>query len=196
MLIWGGQFAAAMSDVIEIESKTGKGFLNPPVGLAGWMIGLGVWGLALGILNIIGLAYPGDLKISWAGFLTVGLLGEGVVYNTAYHPLSDTFFLALCGMVAGIGIKTLNESESGLEAWLKALILNDTWPAMVSFEDGWARTMGAWCMMIGLVFYLSWGILYTGWVDPGVYSVFAALFAFGFALADSSRYLDAPIPKE
>jgi len=51
-------------------------------------------------------------------------------------------------------------------------------------------------MMVGLMFYLSWGILYTGWVDPGVYSVFAALFTFGFALVNSSRYQDAPVPKE
>ena len=185
-----------MSDVIEIESKTTERFLYPSEGLAGWMVGLGFWGLGLGVLNILGLAYPGELKVSWAGFLTVGLLGEGVVYNTAYHPLSDTFFLAICGLLTGIGIRALKESESGLEGWLKALIINDTWPAMVSIEYGWARTMGAWFMVVGLVFYLSWGILYTGWVDPGVYSVFAALFAFGFALVNSSRYQDAPVPKE
>ena len=185
-----------MSDVFEIESESSEGFLYPPEGLAGWMVGLGFWGLGLGILNILGLAYPGDLKVSWAGFLTVGMLGEGVVYNTAYHPLSDTFFFAICGLLAGIGIRALKESESGIKGWLKALFINETWPAMVSIEDGWARTMGAWFMVVGLVFYLSWGILYTGWVDPGVYSVFAALFAFGFALVNSSRYQDAPVPKE
>ena len=188
-----------MSDEFEIVSeKTPTSLFNPPMGLAGWMVGLGSWGLILGFLNLAGMAYPGDLKISWAGFLTVGIVGEGLVHNTSFHPVSDSVFLLICGSIAGMGIKALNDNhDSGFGGWARGLIMNSTWLALFSTEDGgWERTIGAWCMLVGLMFYLSWGILYTAWVDPGVYSVFAALFVFGYALSGLPDYHDAPVPKE
>ena len=32
---------------------------------------------------------------------------------------------------------------------------------------------------MGLVFYISWGILYNGWFDMGVYAVTIVLVGFG-----------------
>jgi len=187
-----------MSDDFEPSTKdVPNSLLNPPRALAGWMTGLGLWGLTLGILNIMGMAYPGEMKVSWAGFLTVGILGEGVVYNTDFHTVSDTVFLLGCGFITGVGIKALNETEGGVDGWFKSLVINDKWTALVSFEEGgWEKTMGAWCMLIGLAFYIGWGIMHTAWVDPGVYSVFAALFIFGYALSGMPDHHDAPVPKE
>ena len=186
-----------MSDEFEIEAKEGAGsLLNPPLGLAGWMAALGLWGLSLGFLNILGMAFPGELQISWAGFLSVGLFGDGVVSNTGFHPISDSIFFIGCAAISGIGLRALNDSDVGVDGWAKGLIFNDTWPALFTFDNGWERSIGAWSMLIGLIFYLWWGFTYTGWVDPGVYSVFVALFAFGYAMASISDHVDATVPKE
>jgi len=34
-------------------------------------------------------------------------------------------------------------------------------------------------LIIGVVFYISWGILYDGWFDRGVYAVTIVLVGFG-----------------
>lgn len=36
-------------------------------------------------------------------------------------------------------------------------------------------------LIIGLVFYISWGVLYNGWFDRGVYAVTIVLVGFGVA---------------
>ena len=43
--------------------------------------------------------------------------------------------------------------------------------------------MGAWCLLLGVINYLYFGLCATGWIDPGVYSVtIGLLMAFGFGL--------------
>ncbi|MDI6708416.1 MAG: hypothetical protein QMD21_05285 [Candidatus Thermoplasmatota archaeon] len=34
-------------------------------------------------------------------------------------------------------------------------------------------------LTVGLVFYISWGILFGKWLDPGVYAVTVVLVGFG-----------------
>ena len=45
----------------------------------------------------------------------------------------------------------------------------------------------AWCLLLGLAFYLYFGIAHKGWIDVGVYSVTIALMAAGVALNHASR---------
>ena len=47
--------------------------------------------------------------------------------------------------------------------------------------------MAAWCLLLGLAFYLYFGIVSQGWIDVGVYSVTIALMAAGVALDHASR---------
>ncbi|RPG68873.1 MAG: hypothetical protein CBC59_005605 [Euryarchaeota archaeon TMED99] len=47
---------------------------------------------------------------------------------------------------------------------------------------GWNKLFGAWSLLLGFLFYFVYGILYTGWIDIGVYSMSIALIAFGLAL--------------
>ena len=35
--------------------------------------------------------------------------------------------------------------------------------------------------ILGIYFYISWGILYNGWFDIGVYSITVVLLGFGLA---------------
>ena len=43
------------------------------------------------------------------------------------------------------------------------------------------------CLLLGLAFYLYFGIAHKGWIDVGVYSVTIALMAAGVALNHASR---------
>jgi hypothetical protein len=84
-------------------------------------------------------------------------------------------------------MKVINET-SGVSEWATSLIVNDTWTALADPSvGGGQRTMAAWCLLLGLIFYFWFGINYSGWMDVGVYSVTIALVASGFALNHASR---------
>lgn len=182
------------------ESSSGNPFsslLNPSRSVASWYAGLGLLGLFIGILNMVGMSHPNpDIKISWAGYLTVGMFGEGYVYNTGFHPVGDSVFFIIVGLLTAIGLKTINESEGGVGAWFQSLFGEDVWGALVSSEEGTNRSLGTWLMLVGIVFYIYWGILYSGWVDVGVYSVAAALFFLGYGMKGAADFKDAEVPLE
>lgn len=182
------------------EASNGGPFgflLNPSRAAASWYAVLGILGLFIGILNMIGLSHPNpDIKISWAGYLTVGQLGEGYVYNTGFHPIGDTVFFIITGVITAIGMKTIAASEGGIGGWLSSLFGEELWGALVTSEEGTNRTLGAWLMFVGIIFYISWGVLYSAWVDVGVYSVAAAFFLLGYGMKGAADVKDAEVPLE
>ena len=161
---------------------------NVPV-YASAMVFLGVWGLVLAALNMFSMAHP-TYHVSWGGLLTFeatnAAFGEA---KDGFHfeVLGDTIFIAACLGLIAFGTRTVNQNGS-MADWVKGLLINDTWPALNDPSlGGGQRTMAAWCLLLGLAFYLYFGISHSGWVDVGVYSVFIALMASGFALNHASR---------
>lgn len=189
-LIMGMKVAVNMSET-ESVSQSGlmNSIMNPSMGLAKFYFGIGLWGLVLAILNLMGMVHPTQ-KVSWAGMLTINWT------NNAFHPLtenpgfvaSDAVFILICGGIFALAMKKFSASEGGVAGFFQSMIKNDLWPSLVSLgEGGMQRTAGAWCILIGLMFYISWGIQFTTWIDPGVYAVSIALLAFGFALDYASK---------
>tara|TARA_B100000524_G_scaffold271510_1_gene149760 strand:+ start:2014 stop:2562 length:549 start_codon:yes stop_codon:yes gene_type:complete len=173
-----------MSDDVTGQTMTG----NVPV-YASAMVFIGVWGLVLAGLNMFGMAHP-TYHISWGGLLTFeatnAAFGEA---KDGFHfeALGDTIFIAACAGLIGFGSKIIGERRE-LGGWVKGLIVNDTWPALNDPSlGGGQRTFSAWCLLLGLGFYLYFGIAHQGWIDVGVYSVTIALMAAGFALNHASR---------
>ena len=184
----GPPVGVAMSEDANDASKDGllQSILNPGPVLSPWFFGLGSWILLLGILNVLVMAHPTG-KISWVGFLSLGEVGQILMTDSTqqgFHLVGDSIFLGFGLVLIGLGAKGINNNvEGGLSQWLKGLVINDLWPALMSSEEsGWRKTFSAWLLVLGFVFYIYWGIMYTGWVDPGVYAVAAALIGFGFAL--------------
>ena len=68
------------------ESDTGKDFvsmlLNPSSTAANWYASIGIFGLFLGILNILGHIHP-TYHVSWGGLLTFE------AWNAAFEPKSE-----------------------------------------------------------------------------------------------------------
>jgi len=153
------------------------------------MVFLGAWGVLLAALNMFSMAHPTQ-HVSWGGLLTFEMtnaaFGEAID-GFHYEVMGDTVFLAACFALIGFGLKTINQHHD-VPSWLKGLLINDTWPALndVSIGGG-QRTTAAWCLLIGLAFYFYFGVLHSGWIDVGVYSVTIALVATGFALNHASR---------
>jgi hypothetical protein len=177
-----------MSETEKGEAEGGfiNSILNPGRTISIWFFALGAWILLVGILNVLVMAHPSG-KISWVGFLSAGTLGQILFTETngqGFHILGDGAFLTMGLVLIGIGAKGINTNfEGGMAAWLKNLFVNDYWPAMMNTEDGgWRKTISSWLLAIGIIFYFYWGFAYTGWIDPGVYSVAAALIGFGIAL--------------
>jgi hypothetical protein len=169
-------------------SKNFKMTGNVPV-YASAMVFIGVWGLVLAGLNMFGMAHP-TYHISWGGLLTFeatnAAFGEA---KDGFHfeALGDTIFIAACAGLIAFGSKIIGERRE-LGGWIKGLIVNDTWPALNDPSlGGGQRTFSAWCLLLGLGFYLYFGIAHQGWIDVGVYSVTIALMAAGFALNHASR---------
>ena len=160
--------------------------LNPSRIMANWYVTLGVFGIFLAILNIFGWIDP-NYHVSWGGLFTFEatnaafeILGEDAGPKLV---LSDVIFIGLCAAISAMGIRTIMNDELGLDGWFKGLFINDTWPALVDPDiGGWNKLFGAWSLLLGIVFYFFYGIIYTGWIDIGVYSISIALIAFGLAL--------------
>lgn len=174
------------SDMTE-TSNEGRGLVkmvvDPSSVTARWFVGLGVWGLVLALLNLMGMAHPG-YRISWAGVLSMGRLNEAFEAHATAPAFvaSDLVFIALCGGMVALGFRTIASEEGSVAGFFRSLVDNSTWRALGSAEGGLAHTVGAWCLLVGLLFYVIRGAMHTNWFDPGVYAVSAVLVAFGFAL--------------
>ena len=135
------------------------------------------------------MAHP-TYRVSWGGLLTFE--ATNAAFGDAkdgfhFEVLGDTIFIAGCIGLIVLGSRIVNERHSVAD-WAKGLLINDTWPALNDPSlGGGQRTMAAWCLLLGLAFYLYFGIAHRGWIDVGVYSVTIALMAAGFALNHASR---------
>ena len=173
-----------MSDNANAQSNTEK----VPV-YASIMVCVGLWGLMLAVLNMVGVIHP-NYHVSWGGLLTFeatnAALGEAKD-GFHYEVLGDTIFIAGCAGLIALGTKFINQRQPVAD-WFRGLVINDTWTALNDTSvGGGQRTMAAWCLLLGLAFYLYFGISYKGWIDVGVYSVTIALMAAGVALNHASR---------
>ena len=166
---------------------------NPSKALANWYFWLGSLGLLLAILNILGIIHP-NYRVSWGGLFTFELTNAAFDdKDTApFIVASDAIFIALCGGLVYLGSKTLS-AEDGLGEWLTSMAKSDWYNDLVDMKDGgWSLIIGTWCIMGSIVFYFWWGILHTGWIDPGVYSIAIALMATGLI----SRKMSTLTPEE
>ncbi|MEC8764635.1 MAG: hypothetical protein VXX40_05485 [Candidatus Thermoplasmatota archaeon] len=171
------------------DDETGQAVDGKVPVYASALVFLGVWGLVLAALNMFSMAHP-TYRVSWGGLLTFE--ATNAAFGDAkdgfhFEVLGDTIFIAGCIGLIVLGSRIVNERHSVAD-WTKGLLINDTWPALNDPSlGGGQRTMAAWCLLLGLAFYLYFGIAHRGWIDVGVYSVTIALMAAGFALNHASR---------
>ena len=184
-----------MSDMDDSDDGFVQMVMNPSRTLSNWFVGLGALGIFLAVLNLAGEIHP-NYRVSWSGVLTFEITNKAFedMSTAPSFVLSDIVFIAICGLFAGLGLKTINSHEGGLGTWFKSIFVNQTWMSLADPDlGGWYKTTGAWCLLLGIVNYLYFGICATGWIDPGVYSVTIGLMAFGFALGYAAN---APEPED
>lgn len=177
-----------MSDAAEEETT---GFLIPSARISGWLFILSSWGILLWLLNLLQMATPTGDKVVWSSILSIGLVGgDYISSNPEFRPYSDGLFIILCLFANILAVRgIMSNVEDGIKGWFINL-KNYFWPSIVdvSTSGGIRKTVSVWFIIIGMVFYAVTGILYCGWVDPGVYSVAAPFIVFGWAfgkLADA-----------
>ncbi|MDP6333908.1 MAG: hypothetical protein QF479_04655 [Candidatus Poseidoniaceae archaeon] len=158
--------------------------MNPSKTLANWFVSFGLLGLFLAVLNLTGCIHP-NYRVSWGGVFTLEATNKafGTLEDASAFVASDAIFMALCAGLVFLGYRTLNQEDGGIAGWFKSIFVNETWPALADPSvGGWSRLAGAWCILLGVVNYLYFGLKSIGWIDPGVYSVTIALLGFGLAL--------------
>jgi len=175
----------------EAEDGEPAGFLILSARLSGWLFILSSWGILLWLLNILQMATPTGDKVVWGSILSIGLLEPNYLSdNPAFRPFSDGIFLVILIIGTTLSVRgILSNVEGGMKGWFMG-IKDVFWPSLVdvSTSGGLRKTVSVWFILIGLVFYFTTGILHSGWVDPGVYSVAAPCIIFGWAfgkLADA-----------
>jgi hypothetical protein len=178
------QVANFMSENNDDSKSILEMIMNPNKTLANWFVSIGLLGLFLAILNLAGCIHP-SYRVSWGGVFTLEVSNKafGTLEDASAFVVSDAIFMALCAGMVFLGFRTINQEEGGVSSWLKSIFVNETWPALADPSvGGWSRLAGAWCLILGVVNYLYFGLNATGWIDPGVYSVTIALLGFGLAL--------------
>lgn len=153
---------------------------NPSKALANWYFWLGSLGILLAILNLIGEIHP-NYRVSWGGLLTFEFTNAafGDKETAPAFVASDAIFIALCGGLIFLGSKSL-AGDNSMGEWLTSMLKNDWYTDLVDIKDGgWSLVFGTWSAFLSIVFYFYWGIMHTGWIDPGVYSISIALMAVG-----------------
>ncbi|MBJ23389.1 MAG: hypothetical protein CMB64_01845 [Euryarchaeota archaeon] len=156
-------------------------FLVPSERISGWLFILSFWGVLLWILNILQMATPTGDKVVWASILSIGLVGgDYLTTNTDFRLYSDGIFIILCASANLLSIRGIMANvDGGMTGWLMN-VRDNFWPALVEFAN-LRKLISVWLIIIGILFYVITGVLYGGWVDPGVYSVAAPCVIFGWA---------------
>jgi hypothetical protein len=152
--------------------------LNP---ISHWFMAIGLWGILLAVLNMFGKVHP-TYHVSWGGLLTFEFT------NKAFEPISDGVqitasdgvFLLICLALIYTAFKNINQSI-GFSSWFRGLFFNETWKSLGGGNEI-QRTIAAWCLLLGIIFYFWYGIQHAAWIDVGAYSVTIALVGFGFAM--------------
>ncbi|RJU81461.1 MAG: hypothetical protein DWB99_06145 [Candidatus Poseidoniales archaeon] len=178
------QVAKSMSEDNDDSTTILEMIMNPNKTLANWFVSFGLLGLFLAVLNLVGCIHP-SYRVSWGGVFTLEATNKafGSLDDAAAFVPSDAVFMAICAGLVFLGFKTINQQDGGVVAWFKSIFVNETWPALADPSvGGWSRLAGAWCLLLGVVNYLYFGLNSIGWIDPGVYSVTIALLSFGLAL--------------
>ena len=178
------QVAKSMSEDNGDSTTILEMMMNPNKTLANWFVSFGLLGLFLAVLNLVGCIHP-SYRVSWGGVFTLEATNKafGSLDDAAAFVPSDAVFMAICAGLVFLGFKTINQQDGGVVAWFKSIFVNETWPALADPSvGGWSRLAGAWCLLLGVVNYLYFGLNSIGWIDPGVYSVTIALLSFGLAL--------------
>ena len=143
----------------------------------------------LAALNMFSMAHP-TYHVSWGGLLTFE--ATNAAFGDAkdgfhFEVLGDTIFIAACLGLIAFGARTVNQTVPW-PTGQGAAHQRHVWPALNDPSlGGGQRTHGCLVLLLGLAFYLYFGISHSGWIDVGVYSVFIALMASGFALNHASR---------
>ena len=146
------------------------------------MLLLGGWVLLLTIVNVTVGAYSPGFKALWLGFLSNGSLGDVYTGHDEISVVVDDIAFGILGIIlVSLGHLGMNKAvEGGTISAIKGL--PTCMSGLFSGEHGIRKTVADWMIVSGIVFYLSWSALYTGWVDVGVYAVTTTLFMFGFGL--------------
>ena len=143
---------------------------------------LGSWMAFLTLVNIISGVYSDGRKVNWIDFLT-----NGPVTNSAHeiglNVPDDILFTIFSAILIWMGVMGIASSrEDGFGGWISGLPNERIVKSLISPNLDITRTIASWMMLSGIVYYFSWSLKETTWVDPGVYSVMIALVSVGLGL--------------
>lgn len=146
------------------------------------MLLLGGWVLLLTIVNVAIGAYSPGFKALWLGFLSNGALGDVYVAHDGVSIVVDDIVFGLLGAaVTGLGWFGMGKAvDGGAVAAIKGT--PECLSGLFSIENGVRKTMADWLIVGAIIFYLAWSVQNNTWVDPGVFAVSVAPFAFGVGL--------------
>ena len=125
--------------------------LNPSKTMSNWFVGLGSLGIFLAVLNLLGEIHP-NYRVSWSGVLTFEITNRAFedLSTAPSFVVSDIVFIAICGILAGLGFKSINGQDGGIGNWFKSIFVNETWMSLADPDlGGWFKNNGRLVSIIG-----------------------------------------------
>lgn len=161
------------------ESAWMESLNRPSKTLSASAVLLGTWLALLTIVNLTQGAYSEGRKVLWLKFLT------GVKESSTTEMsfvIDDAVFGLVSVSIFAVGAMGLNKShEGGFSSWVSGLP-SCIMTRLLTFDGGFKQLASGWLVALGVLFYVTWSISETTWVDPGVYSVAIVLISFGVGI--------------
>jgi len=161
------------------ESAWMESLNRPSKTLSASAVLLGTWLALLTIVNLTQGAYSEGRKVLWLKFLT------GVKESSTTEMsfvIDDAVFGLVSVSIFAVGAMGLNKShEGGFSSWASGLP-SCIMTRLLTFDGGFKQLASGWLVALGVLFYVTWSISETTWVDPGVYSVAIVLISFGVGI--------------
>ena len=173
------------------DSEWGDALTRPSGTVSGAAIVLGVWVVALTVVNLLSGAYSPGFKVLWIGFIggNHGVDLSYIAHDGLSFVLDDAVFGLLGIALLALGSMGMGKAvDGGVGVWARGIPQRPVVSSLFSSEGGASRTLASWLIVLGVTFYLYWSAVNTTWVDPGVYAVMIVFVAFGFgihAMADA-----------
>ena len=140
----------------------------------------GVWLSLVSVINILTGAFAPGQKIEWLGFFSGSTLADAYSEHTSISLNSgDIVAIALSILLIFLGTKGI-QSTISMDSFVQSVIQRPV--KMMDASGSMSQILSNWMVVGGFGLYIIWSMIYTTWVDPGIYSVCMVMILGGLGM--------------
>ena len=164
-----------------MSESSWKGEVTKPSGfLSIFSFCIGAWLALVSVINILVGAFAPGQRIEWLGFFSGSTLADAYSEHTSISFNSgDIVAIGLSILLIFIGTKGI-QSTISMDSFIRSVIQRPV--KMLDANGGVSQILSNWMVVGGFLLYVVWSMIYTTWVDPGIYSVCMVMIVGGLGI--------------